>query len=74
MDGSLSVWHGPRLRRRYDADGTPRPKPLAEAAWVGRAAALLRSLRSLRGAAEKPGTRIGEPDSSFVLKPDISIC
>ena len=32
MDGSLSVWHGPRLLRRYEADGTPRPKPLAEAA------------------------------------------
>ena len=24
MDGSVSVWHGPRLRRRYDADGHPR--------------------------------------------------
>ena len=23
MDGSLSVWHGPRLLRRYEADGTP---------------------------------------------------
>ena len=32
MDGSLSVWHGPRLLRRYEADGAPRPKPLAEAA------------------------------------------
>ena len=33
MDGSLSVWHGPRLLQRYEGDGTPRPKPLAEAAW-----------------------------------------
>ena len=32
MDGSLSVWHGPRLLRRYEADGAPRPKPLSEAA------------------------------------------
>ena len=35
MDGSLSVWHGPRLLRRYGPDGTPRPEPLAEAAWDG---------------------------------------
>ena len=40
MDGSLSVWHGPQLLRRYEAGGT----------------------------------RIGEPDSLFVLKPDISVC
>ena len=32
MDGSLSVWHGPRLLQRCEGDGTPRPKPLAEAA------------------------------------------
>ena len=32
MDGSLSVWHGPRLLRRYGADGAPRPESLAEAA------------------------------------------
>ena len=35
MDGSLSVWHGPRLLRRYGADGRPRSQSLAEAAWDG---------------------------------------
>ena len=32
MNGSLSVWHGPRLLQRYEADGKPRPNPVAEAA------------------------------------------
>ena len=36
MDGSLSVWHGPRLLQRYGTDGRPLPESLREAAWDGR--------------------------------------
>ena len=32
MNGTLSVWHGPRLLARYDPEGRPLPEPLERAA------------------------------------------
>lgn len=36
MDGSLSVWHGPRLLQRYGEGGHRSPKPLPEGDGKGR--------------------------------------
>ena len=36
MDGSLSVWHGPRLLQRYGEGGRRSPKPLPEGDGKGR--------------------------------------
>ena len=53
-NGTLSIWHGPRLLARYGADGQPQGETLGEGGMTASAHSPLRSLRSLRGGARNP--------------------